>query len=511
MSTAFRALVEGTQEVPPNNSTARGIGTVIFDSAALAADYTFRIEGLDFGLATRRPAQTSTTADDVTSTHFHNQVRGQNGPVVFGQINPAQDIDDLAVVLNADGSWTVSGRWERTDPANVSIANFASTLGAAAVGTEVPLYFNVHTAQFPGGAIRGQLVTIADDGDNVVTGTAGADILPGLGGNDTFLGSPGNDTVSGGSGTDRVIFSFALSTARIGTTGDGAITITGAEGTDTFRGIEQFQFNDRTVAVNDGSPLVDDLFYLIRNPDVAAAGVDPDSHYAQFGWREGRDPNAFFSTDGYLAAHPDVARAGVNPLDHYAQFGWREARDPGPNFDIEAYLKANPDVAAAGIDPLTHFLAFGQEEGRTAFPTIGRARDFGPAGFDAEYYLLANGEVADAARVAGGNTFVFAARHYERFGWREGRDPNVVFDTNGYLAAYGDVAAAGINPLTHYHQFGFREGRDPSADFDTTAYLAANPDVAAAGLNPMTHYLQFGFYEGRSAFGDGTFGAGSIG
>ncbi|MER2268310.1 alkaline phosphatase, partial [Methylobacterium oxalidis] len=124
---------------------------------------------------------------------------------------------------------------------------------------------------------------------------------------------------------------------------------------------------------------------------------------------------------------------------------------------------------------------------------------------------LANGDVADAARVAGGNTFVFAAQHYDRFGWREGRDPNTVFDTSGYLAAYGDVAAAGINPLIHYNQFGFREGRDPSTDFDTTAYLAANPGVAAAGLNPMTHYLQIGFYEGRSAFGDGTFGAGPIG
>ncbi|WP_147029507.1 CHRD domain-containing protein, partial [Methylobacterium oxalidis] len=442
---------------------------VIFDSTALAANYTFRIEGIDFGLATGRPAQTPATADDVTSTHFHNQVRGQNGPVVFGQINPAQDTDDLAVVPNTDGSWTVSGRWERTDPANVSIANFASVLGAAAVGTEVPLYFNVHTAQFPGGAVRGQLLTIADDGDNAVAGTSGADILPGLGGNDTFGGSPGNDAVSGGSGTDRAIFSFALGAAQVGTTADGATTIAGPEGTDTFRGIEVFQFGDRTVAVNDGSPLVDDLFYLIRNPDVAAAGIDPDSHYAQFGWREGRDPNAFFSTDGYLAAHPDVAFSGVNPLEHFAQIGWREARDPGANFDIEAYLRANPDVAAANINPLTHFLAFGQEEGRTAFPTIGRARDIGPAGFDAEFYLLANGDVADAARVAGGNTFVFAAQHYDRFGWREGRDPNTVFDTSGYLAAYGDVAAAGINPLIHYNQFGFREGRDPSTEFDTTA------------------------------------------
>ncbi|WP_132257231.1 calcium-binding protein, partial [Methylobacterium segetis] len=162
--------------------------------------------------------------------------------------------------------------------------------------------------------------------NDFLVGGAGSDTLSGGAGNDSFIGGAGNDVISGGAGTDRAIFSFALNAASIGVTADGAITITGTEGTDTFRGIEQFQFSDRTIDVNDGSPLVDDLFYLIRNPDVAAAGLDPEAHYAAYGAREGRDPNAFFSTDGYLAANPDVARAGINPLDHYAQFGWREGR-----------------------------------------------------------------------------------------------------------------------------------------------------------------------------------------
>ncbi|MDR7037122.1 hypothetical protein J2X36_001866 [Methylobacterium sp. BE186] len=341
--------------------------------------------------------------------------------------------------------------------------------------------------------------------NDFLVGGAGSDTLSGGAGNDSFIGGAGNDVISGGAGTDRSIFSFALNAASIGVTADGAITITGTEGTDTFRGIEQFQFSDRTIDVNDGSPLVDDLFYLIRNPDVAAAGLDPEAHYAAYGAREGRDPNAFFSTDGYLATNPDVARAGINPLDHYAQFGWREGRDPGVNFDNEAYLKANPDVAAAGINPLAHFLANGQEEGRSASPAIGRTNDITPAGFDAEYYLLANGDVADAARAAGGSSFAYAAQHYETYGWNEGRDPNAVFDTSGYLTAYADVAAAGINPLSHYNAFGWREGRDPAANFDTSGYLAANGDVASAGINPMTHYLQYGFYEGRAAVDDGTF------
>jgi CHRD domain len=158
MSTAFRVVLEGDQEVPPTGSMASGFGTVIFDSTEIAASYSFRIEGVDYGPVTGLPPQTPTTLDDVTATHFHNEVRGVNGAVVFGQIGPAQDPDDFAIVANADGSWTLSGRWETTDPANVSIANFATVLGSAPVGSEVPLYFNVHTTQFPGGEIRGQLV-----------------------------------------------------------------------------------------------------------------------------------------------------------------------------------------------------------------------------------------------------------------------------------------------------------------------------------------------------------------
>ena len=77
---------------------------------------------------------------------------------------------------------------------------------------------------------------------------------------------------------------------------------------------------------------------------------------------------------------------------------------------------------------------------------------------------------------------------------------------DGYLAAYADVKAAGVNPLDHYHAFGWKEGRDPSIDFDTTAYLDAYADVKAAHVDPLTHYLQFGQHEGRSPFADGHFG-----
>jgi hypothetical protein len=97
------------------------------------------------------------------------------------------------------------------------------------------------------------------------------------------------------------------------------------------------------------------------------------------------------------------------------------------------------------------------------------------------------------------------AYHYDTYGWQEGRNPSALFNTSGYLDAYGDVRAANINPLNHYHESGWRERRDPSGAFDTLGYLQAYGDIVSANINPMTHYLQYGFWEGRGAFGDNAF------
>lgn len=118
-------------------------------------------------------------------------------------------------------------------------------------------------------------------------------------------------------------------------------------------------------------------------------------------------------------------------------------------------------------------------------------------GFDVQFYLAANPDVATAG--------VNPLRHYDSFGFEEGRDPNAYFDTSGYLEAYEDVAAAGVNPLQHYYEFGASEGRDPSVAFDTTTYLETYTDVADAGVNPLEHFLTFGIYEGRESFDDGNF------
>jgi plastocyanin len=236
----------------------------------------------------------------------------------------------------------------------------------------------------------------------------------------------------------------------------------------------------------------DAAWYLQQNPDVAASGMDPLTHFEEYGWKEGRNPDPFFDTKYYLAQNPDVAAAGIDPLIHYEEVGWKEGRDPSINFSTNGYLDANPDVAAAHIDPLMHYLEFGIPEGRMAF--IAQPHATGPQDplVDATYYFSQNPDVAAAG--------MDPTTHYETSGWREGRNPDALFNTSYYLQQNPDVKASGMDPLLHYEEFGWKEGRNPSADFSTSQYLAANPDVAATGMDPLVHYELFGINEGRAIY-----------
>jgi hypothetical protein len=94
-----------------------------------------------------------------------------------------------------------------------------------------------------------------------------------------------------------------------------------------------------------------------------------------------------------------------------------------------------------------------------------------------------------------------------------------LFDRDWYLAAYPDVAAAGVDPLAHFLGFP-AERRCPNALFDsgawaaergldptanaladyveggawkaasTRAFIAAHPEAAAAGITPLEFALR---------------------
>jgi hypothetical protein len=192
-------------------------------------------------------------------------------------------------------------------------------------------------------------------------------LLDGTPNDDLFESLPGGGRIDAGSGSDTITFNFRLIDATVSHDGNKVI-VDGPSSHMVLTGFEKFVFSDGTVDNTHGSRLVDDLYYYARNHDVWNAHADAEQHYNLFGWREGRDPNALFSTSSYLSNYADVAAAGVNPLDHYATFGWTEGRVPSHAFDPAQYLAAYPDVAAAHVDPLLHYLQFGIYEGRSAFP-----------------------------------------------------------------------------------------------------------------------------------------------
>ena len=138
----FLATIEADQIVGGTTSTATGSATMILNVAEDALTYSITLIGLDLdGLQTPGDAD-----DDVTAMHFHAAPPGMNGGVVFGLIAPNHDTDDLVIDPVAG---TLDGIWENTDvnPLSAQLA----TLKAGG------LYLNVHTTEFPGGAIRGQV------------------------------------------------------------------------------------------------------------------------------------------------------------------------------------------------------------------------------------------------------------------------------------------------------------------------------------------------------------------
>ena len=137
--------LDAAQE-PNDSSDSEAIGTgqvTITVDADGNATYssTLEIEGIS-------PSELITLGNGALSAiHLHNAPAGQNGPVL-------QDI-----IVDAGGNVEGNSGFEvSVDMAEV--ADDGAFIAAADAGN---LYFNVHTSDFPGGEIRGQLDTVVSD------------------------------------------------------------------------------------------------------------------------------------------------------------------------------------------------------------------------------------------------------------------------------------------------------------------------------------------------------------
>jgi hypothetical protein len=115
-STAIGVTLSGAQETPPNGSTATGSGNMTVDTSN--GNFT---------------ASVTTSGIVGTAAHIHAAAAGIAGPIVFPMVQTAP----------GGNTWTTSGQLTSAQVATLNASGY---------------YINVHSAAFPNGEIRGQIV-----------------------------------------------------------------------------------------------------------------------------------------------------------------------------------------------------------------------------------------------------------------------------------------------------------------------------------------------------------------
>lgn len=224
---------------------------------------------------------------------------------------------------------------------------------------------------------------------------------------------------------------------------------------------------------------VDSAYYYQQYPDVAAAGVDALLHYLESGWVEGRDPSAWFSTQGYLIQHPDVAKAGTNPLAHYVRHGRGEHRAlPLKKFKTVEDFIPNQQVRFEPLNGIDHVNALLEHigEANSASTPVERS---GLSPLQSLFLDL----VEKANLILPENEAVLHLHMSVAY-------PYV--DQKYYLANNPDAFQEGADPVEHYCRQGWKELRNPNADFDVWWYWKTYLDLGSEQIDPLLHYALVG-------------------
>ncbi|MGH9326785.1 MAG: CHRD domain-containing protein [Terriglobia bacterium] len=126
-----------------SNSSGTGFGTVTFNSASGTLAVSLSFSGLTSG---------TQAVDSLGASHIHFGAPGVEGPVLF----PFATFP--TGVTSGNFSTTLTAADLLPDAAN-GINTFAEAAAAIQAGDT---YFNIHTVNFPGGEIRGQISTVPE-------------------------------------------------------------------------------------------------------------------------------------------------------------------------------------------------------------------------------------------------------------------------------------------------------------------------------------------------------------
>lgn len=176
------AFLSGANETPPNNSTASGTGVLAVDPT------TRQIRGF-----------ARTTGVNATAAHIHLGAAGVAGPVIV----------PLTETPPGSGVWAVP---EQTTLTSSQLTSFNAG----------DLYYNVHSAAFPDGEIRGQIVQATLTVRSAVL--QGAQEVPPVASNATGTGMAVVNSVT------REVFGDTRTTGLVGTVAhihEGAVGVAG--------------------------------------------------------------------------------------------------------------------------------------------------------------------------------------------------------------------------------------------------------------------------------------------
>lgn len=115
--------------------------------------------------------------------------------------------------------------------------------------------------------------------------------------------------------------------------------------------------------------------YLSQVDPSALGGMSPLYHYVWQGDAAGYSPSPLFDNRHY-DAHCGP-RGGINRLLHFGLIAHFKGVSPSPWFDPEYYLRNNPDVKGAAIEAVAHFQRWGWREGRNPLPGLDMRRILG--------------------------------------------------------------------------------------------------------------------------------------
>ena len=114
LSEEIRVTLKGDNEIPPVTTAASGIGILVI-GADKSVSGSVTISGMT-----------------ATAAHIHDAAAGKNGPII------------ILLTMTSDSVWTVPASAKFTD----------AQYGSYKAGN---LYFNMHSAVYRGGEIRGQI------------------------------------------------------------------------------------------------------------------------------------------------------------------------------------------------------------------------------------------------------------------------------------------------------------------------------------------------------------------